>query len=49
MIDLLIMAGGPEEANELGKQILGYPGLWITHNSEVREILNATTLKPKEI
>lgn len=46
MINLLIMAGGPEEANELGKQTLGYPGLWITHNSEVREILN--TLKSKE-
>ena len=46
MIDLLVMAGGPEVANELGKQILGYPGLWITHNSEVREILN--TLKSKE-
>lgn len=46
MIDLMIMAGGPEEVNELGKQILGYPGLWITHNSEVREILN--TLKLKE-
>ena len=45
MIDLLIIAGGPEKANELGKQILGYPGLWITHNSEVREILNILKLK----
>lgn len=47
MMDLLIMAGGDlAKANEIGIQTLGYPGLWITHNSEIREILN--TLKSKE-
>ena len=48
MIDLLIMAGGDlTKANEIGIQTLGYPGLWITHNSEIREILN-TISKSKE-